>query len=323
MITKNNSLTSVIGIDVGKTKIQIGIVSEFGKIFHKKYYKMNSDSQEKSIECIHNSLCNFVDQYAGFNVSAVGVGLVGHVDPDKGIWQSAINIPIFKSVPLAEMIHEKIKLPVFLDNDVNSATLAEMQWGVGQKSGDFIYLNVGTGIAMGIVSNSQLYRGVANYAGEAGKMLINSCIGGYHDLETVSSGGGMITQAVDGFHLYPTSVLSELQKRNKLNSSTIFQAADNGDKLAKIVSEQAIEGLGIGTTNILNLFNPEHIVFGGGVFNHKAVISKIKQFVDDYALPVTKKNLKSVRVTELNHNNVGLLGAASVALKNVESYVRE
>ncbi len=97
--------------------------------------------------------------------------MVGHVDPDQGIWRSALNLPIRQPVPLARVISNQLRVPVFLDNDVNAAALAEMQWGVGQCVGDFIYINVGTGIAMGLISNRVLVRGATNYAGELGHMF--------------------------------------------------------------------------------------------------------------------------------------------------------
>ncbi|MCR2821238.1 ROK family protein [Lederbergia panacisoli] len=307
---------AVLGVDVGGTNIQIGLVTETGKIVASKKYRMNRYSQDEAIAAIIAAIDDFVK--SADELKAIGIGLVGHINPENGVWESAINIPITKPVPLAQLILEKTKVPVFLDNDVNAATLAEMKWGIGKETKNFIYVNVGTGIAMGMVENAKLIRGITNYAGEVGHMYIGRLREGFGDgyLETICSGGGMVKQALSGFEAYPDSILASYHEDGHLHSGTIFQAAENGDKLATIIADQAIEGLGIGSTNIVNLFNPEHLVFGGGVFNHLPLLEKIRRHVDENALPVSRNSLKSISITSLNHNDIGLLGAASIAWMN-------
>lgn len=304
---------AVLGVDVGGTNIQIGIVSETGTIVNSKKYRMNIESQEKAITAILESINDFIQSAEG--LIAIGIGLVGHVNSDKGIWESAINIPISRPVPLAKLLSERTNIPVYLDNDVNAATLAEMKWGIGRQTTNFIYVNVGTGIGMGIVEKSELIRGIANYAGEVGHMYIGRINEGFGDgyLETICSGGGMIKQTLIGLEMYPDSILATFSQEGQLHSGTIFQAAENGDPLATIIAEQAIDGLGIGMTNIVNLFNPEHLVFGGGMFNNNSLIENIRSYVNGHALPVARNSLKSITLTALNHNDVGLLGAASIA----------
>ncbi|MBS4195992.1 ROK family protein [Lederbergia citri] len=309
---------AVLGVDVGGTNIQIGIVSETGTIVNSKKYRMNIDSQEKAITAIIESIDDFTQN--ADSLIAIGIGLVGHVNAEKGVWESAINIPISTPVPLANLLSEKMNMPVYLDNDVNAATLAEMNWGIGRQTTNFIYVNVGTGIGMGIVEKSELFRGSTNYAGEVGHMYIGQIKEGFGDgyLETICSGGGMIKQALEGLKMYPNSILSSYHQEGHLHSSTIFHAAENGDPLATIIADQAIEGLAIGMTNIVNLFNPEHLVFGGGMFNNKSLIENIRQYVNEHALPVARNSLKGITITNLNHNDVGLLGAASIAWLNQE-----
>ncbi|MBS4218762.1 ROK family protein [Bacillus sp. FJAT-49711] len=309
---------AVLGVDVGGTNIQIGLVAETGEIVKSKKYRMNSNSQAEAVAAIIDSIDDFVK--SADKLKAIGIGLVGHINPETGVWKSAINIPISKPVPLAQLVSEKTKVPVCLDNDVNAATLAEMKWGIGKQTSNFIYVNVGTGIAMGIVENAKLIRGIANYAGEVGHMYIGQLKEGFGDgyLETICSGGGMVKQALVGINAYPDSILASYHQDGSLHSSTIFQAAQNGDHLAAIIAGQAIKGLEIGSTNIVNLFNPEHLVFGGGVFNHQSLLEKVRQHIKKNALPVSRNSLKSISITTLNHNDIGLLGAASIALMNEE-----
>src|SRR5215212_8197668 len=156
----------VIGVDVGATKILVGAVTQPGTVLDSHRSQMNAQTQETTLECIDAAIQDFLEQWKGERPLGMGVGVVGQTDPGAGTWLEAMNLPIRDSVPLGERLREKHGIPVALDNDVHAATLAEMRWGIGTVSADFIYLNVGTGIATGLVFNGQLIRGIRNYAGE-------------------------------------------------------------------------------------------------------------------------------------------------------------
>ncbi|MFS0862137.1 ROK family protein [Fredinandcohnia sp. 179-A 10B2 NHS] len=309
----------VIGVDVGGTKIQIGSVSIEGHVITTQRYAMDKRNQDHAVHSVLSALEDFFNtQLHNKKPLAIGIGLVGHIDYQQGIWLNAINIPINKPVMLGKVIRDLYGVPVYLDNDVNVATLAELKWGIGRSTNDFIFLNIGTGIAAGIVSNASLVRGAANYAGEFGHMVVDSnddmkCTCGQTGcLEKVASGGGILSSTKELLPQYPTSILHTHSEQGHLLPSTIFEAAENGDLLASLIMERAIRGLQIGITNIVNLLNPEYIVIGGGVLRETKLLQKLSETVYLHALPVSRNVLKSISFSQLEPDNVGMIGAAGL-----------
>lgn len=308
----------VIGVDVGGTKILCGYVTEDGDILKSSRFPIDVTSQGTAIKSIYHAVDSFLDEeWEGPSPRAFGIGLVGHVDPLRGTWKSAINIPIQETIDISYEMSNRYGLPVFVDNDVQSATLAEMKFGRGKHLKNFIYLNVGTGVAIGIVNDGQLVRGTANYTGELGHTSLNMdgvrCACGQRGcLETIGSGGGIIDQALAHLSEFPSSKLHGLNNNNNLNSGTIFQAAESGDDLALLLKEQTIKTLGTALVGVVNVLNPEGIVLGGGVFQNEEIIYQLRTHVLQRSLPVASHYLTHFASTTLKVNKVGLLGAASL-----------
>jgi glucokinase len=231
-----------------------------------------------------------------------------------------MNLPITDPVPLGQQWNEHYELPVGLDNDVHAATLAEMRWGKGTESKNFIYLNVGTGISAGLVFNGQLLRGVQNYAGELGHIVVQPdgplCPCGRRGcLEPIASGGGLLARVQEQLADFPDSTLHRAQP---LAAHSIFMAADTGDPLALKISNDAIQALSIALTNLVNLLNPEWIIYGGGTLSDGWLMERVRVNVESQPLPMTRKSLKGILPSRLNPDQVGLLGAACLAWDLVE-----
>lgn len=309
----------VIGVDVGGTKVLIGCVTRQGEIVRRQRWAMDRSDQGAALTSIEAALDGFMSSLGpGPAPLALGVGVVGQVDPATGTWVQAMNIPIGTPVPLAAYLQERYRLPVAIDNDVHAATLAEQRWGAGRGVNDFVYLSVGTGLAAGLVCNGQLVRGAGNYAGELGHMVVepdgDRCQCGRRGcLEPIASGGGMIAQVEKRLGDYPDSVLRQAAEGGQLTSSAVFQAADAGDPLACCVAERAVRGLGAAVTNIVNLLNPELVVLGGGVFADGWLVPRLRAFVAAEGLPAAKKSLRQIVLSPLQADLVGLLGAATLA----------
>ena len=305
-----------IGVDVGGTKILIGYVTEDGHVLESRQYSMDRTSQLSALHSIDEAIDHFLQLFGdGPKAEGIGIGLVGHIDPEAGVWKHAINIPIHEPVHLAEKMGERYGLPVALDNDVRCATRAELLYGAGQEFKHFIYLNLGTGISMGIVSDGRLVRGAANYAGELGHMSVNtmgprcSC-GRVGCMETIASGGGMIHRAIDLLSSYPQSTLN--QYASHLQTDRIFIEALQGDMLATRIRNEALEALQISLTNVVNLLNPEAIIVGGGVSRDKTIVEDLEAYLRTNALPAAANALVRVEQSNLDVGRVGLLGAASL-----------
>jgi glucokinase len=227
-----------------------------------------------------------------------------------------MNLPIKSPVPLGKQLSDRHGIPVALDNDVHAATLAEMRWGIGRESTDFIYLNVGTGIAAGIVFNGGLLRGAENYAGEFGHMVVQPdgplCPCGRRGcVEPIASGGGMLARLQELLIDFPDSTLHA--QIEELTANSIFTAADAGDPLAIKISDDAIQALSIALTNLVNLLNPEWVIYGGGTLSDGWLIKRIRVDVESQPLLMTRKSLKGILPSRLNPDQVGLLGAACLA----------
>ena len=306
----------VIGVDVGATKILAGAVTRAGEILASRRSPMDGETQETTLRSIEAAIENLMQEWGGPAPLAIGIGLVGQIDSKAGIWLEAMNLPIKSPVRLGARINDRYGIPVALDNDVHAATLAEMRWGIGRESSDFIYINVGTGIAAGIVSNGRLVRGAENYAGELGHMVVQPegplCPCGRRGcVEPIASGGGMLARLQELLTEFPTSTLHT--QTGAITTHSIFKAADAGDSLAIKVSNDAIQALSIGLTNLVNLLNPEWIVYGGGTLSDGWLIARVHVEVESQPLLMTRKSLRGILPSRLNPDQVGLLGAACLA----------
>ncbi len=306
-----------IGVDVGATKILVGAVTEAGSILSSRRFKMEHETQAATLQSIHRSLESFMRDWEGVAPQSIGIGLVGQIDPETGTWLEAMNLPIKSPVPLAGPIRDQYGIPVMLENDVHAATLAEQRWGIGMQSKDFIYLNIGTGVSAGMVFGGQLVRGTHNYVGELGHMVVKPdsvlCPCGRRGcLEPLVSGGGLLARVQNELVNYPNSTLHSLL--DSLTSHQIFMAAEAGDLLAERIATDAVQALSTALTNLVNLFNPEWIVYGGGTVSDGWLIDHVQEYVRIMPLTMIRKSLKGIVPSKLNPEYVGLLGAACLAL---------
>lgn len=306
----------VIGVDVGATKILTGVVTADGKVIASSRSTVDGSTPATTLQSIEAAITNFLEAWKGPRPLAVGVGLAGQIDSKNGIWLEAMNLPIKTPVPLGNRLSDRHGLPVALDNDVHAAALAEMRWGMGTESGDFIYLNVGTGISAGLVFNGQLLRGAKNYAGELGHMVVLPegplCPCGRRGcVEPLASGGGMLARLQEQLINFPYSILHD--QAEALTAQSIFSAADAGDPLAVQISSDAVQALSIALVNLVNLLNPEWIVYGGGTLSDGRLIERVRPHVEAQPLLMTRKSLKGIVPSLLDPKQVGLLGAACLA----------
>jgi len=299
-----------IGVDIGGTKILIGLVDDNGNVTAAKRFEMNRTSQEAAVKTILESIDDFmssIDILPNF----IGVGIVGHIDYQKGIWISSMNIPIHSLVRLATMLEKKYGVRSRIDNDVHCATIAELFFGAGRRSRNFIYINIGTGISAGVVCDGNLIRGADNYAGEFGHMSVGmtggACICGRTGcVESLASGKGIVEQA---------SREPSLSGRGpgELTSRDILELARQGDPAATETVGIAVKALGSGIANLVNLLNPEEILLGGSVVkNEPDFVHSIWNYVELNALPISVTSLQYFGLSNLDVNTIGVLGASSL-----------
>ncbi|GAB6273539.1 MAG: glucokinase [Peptococcaceae bacterium] len=267
-MTKN----SVIGIDLGGTKIYTALASLSGDIIA----EVKVPTQPAlGITTVRQNIVWTVDHLtsqAGLKdrVRAVGIGVPGPLNVKEGVVYQAPNLG-WREVPIRQILEEALKLPVYIENDANLAAIGENLKGAGAGVKDLIYVAVGTGIGGGLILNGQIYHGAGFGAGELGHMTIEpngrpcNC-GNKGCLETLASGNAMVQKALDLVkngrgQSFLAAVKGEPQK---ISPYLIAKLAAAGDKEALSVLEAAGTALGIGLANVINLLNPSLVILGGG-----------------------------------------------------------
>jgi glucokinase len=204
---------------------------------------------------------------------AIGIGAAGLVNDTLGLVHTSPNLPGWRDYPLKQAVESALGKPVFLINDAHAAAVGELHFGAGKGCRHFVYVTVSTGIGGGLVLNGRIYEGCGGLAGELGHMVIDDqgpmCKCGNRGCwEMLASGKAL---AVEARRLIqegePTSILHYAVDAESVDARAVEQAAAAGDALALSLISRAAYYLGVGLGNIINVFNPERIVIGGGLSN--------------------------------------------------------
>ncbi|MDR0507849.1 MAG: ROK family protein [Dysgonamonadaceae bacterium] len=311
-------METYLGIDLGGTKLLIGELDNNGNILKYKKYTSGFFSQQSALAVIKESLDNYI-QTVGWTENipvAMGVGLIGRVDPDNGIWLQ-IDPARTQPIPLAKELSDIYDIPCRIDNDVKSATRAERYFGFGQISKNFIYINAGTGIAAGFVVNGRQIRGSHFNAGEVGHTQVGVNVGiqcgcGRIDcVEKIASSIGFDACARLLKDRYETQLSISDNPEDRVSVKDIFTLYEKDDPLCVHLVENASQALANLIMNLVRVSDPDTVVLGGGLvsdgFLHTKIIEKLNQTTIRFV-----KN--GVVITKLNPVFIGLLGAGAVAM---------
>jgi glucokinase len=309
----------VLCVDLGGTKTYIAKGRQDGELEEIRRFTIDFTDQATVVR----QLFDFIDLYLLENcgnrslIKAIGIGLKGYADRREGIWKSCLTIPNFTPINISELAINKFGIPTVIDNDVRAATLAELYFGAGKQYKDFIYYNIGTGIAVGIVSDSRLVRGSTYYAGEYCQLitepdenLSEGGVGVY--LEKTASGAAILRQVKYALNDYPNSQLAHFYDTGTLTSHTVFTLAERGDELAEKITKRVLNSIQRSVVVLTDLLNPDAIIFGGGVVADGLLIPYIKDYVYKHALKPSASALKDIRLTNLGADIVGILGANAI-----------
>ncbi len=308
-----------IGIDLGGTNIVAGIVDENGQI---KYQESVPTMNERTSEAIIQDIVNLINiAIEGYkiprkDIKAIGIGIPGLVDFKTGNVARCVNLN-WKDVPLASMVENAAKIPVFINNDATVAGLAEFEAGImkGYQSG--ILLTLGTGIGGGIILKGQIYDGAHGVASEIGHMVVGEnfydCNCGKNGcLETYASSTAIIkyTKKLMVEDKIYSSIFEKLNGNlDTLNGKIIFDAAKEGDAVANQVINRMAKYLGIGIVNLINVIDPDIFIIGGGLSKAGTfLLQKVREEVNKnihYNTIATGK----IELSQLG-NDAGLIGAA-------------
>lgn len=295
----------------------IGEMDGNGNILRSKKYPSGYFNQQSALEIIKKSLDDYRQTIGWVKKKpvAIGVGLVGRVDPEQGIWLQ-IDPSRTQSTSLAGELSALYGIPCYIDNDVKSATRAERHFGFGQASKNFIYINVGTGIAAGFVVNGQLIRGSHFNAGEVGHTQVGVNIGmqcgcGRMDcVELIASGLGLDKCARLLQDQFETALTIEAPD-TRINTRAVFELSRQGDPLCVELVENASQALANLIMNLVRVSDPDTVVLGGGIVSDGYIYSKILEKLNANTIRFVKNG---VVLTKLNPDFIGLIGAGAVAM---------
>lgn len=320
---------AVIGLDLGGTKLAAALFNNNGDILFKSNHSLDKRRGKEVGQLTTAAAGEMLLQAKSLNetVTAIGICVPGIAYEKTGkVW--APNIPGWDDYPLLEEIHRSINnnniksdsYRIKIDSDRACYILGEVWKGNAKGCSDAIFLSVGTGIGAGILVKGEVLRGAGDTAGAIGWMGLdrpfkekyNQC----GDFEYNASGKGIPKVAQDMLNTgnYNASILNKINS-SMLLASDVFDACAKGDELAKKVIGNAIECWGMAVANLVSLFNPEKIIFGGGVFGPAL------KFLDDiyaeakkWAQPISIEQVK-LEGSALG-NDAGLYGAGWLAMKD-------
>jgi glucokinase len=269
-----------LGIDLGGTKTLAAVVDvTTGEVISSERKRTRADKgQEYVSQHVINLATAALDSAklsAGSKLIGVGIGAAGQIDRKNGIVLDAPNLGV-KDMPMAEILGKQFGKPVAVGNDVEVAALGEYLYGAGRGYSTFVVIFVGTGIGGGIVQNGRLYSGLTGTAGEIGHMTIQAggriCpCGSRGCLEAYASRTAMTRAIMAEIHHGRTSVLTEEAELQLSEGETIIRsgllanALNQGDTLVKEIVTESADFLGYGLASVMNFYNPECIILGGGV----------------------------------------------------------
>jgi glucokinase len=270
-----------IGVDLGGTKLAVGVVDSGGKILGEKVsYDHRGLDEEGVLGRIERNVDAALGAAGASRAEAKGVGVLfpGHIRWPGGVTLTTSNLPGFKLFPLRERVEARLGIPCLADNDANAQALGEYRYGAGIGLDPMVFMTVSTGIGGGIIINGKLYRGFTGSAGEFGHMIVDVSGGGRCSCGNVgclmgSASGIVLPEAAKraAIRLAASGACADLPGGCKdysgLDGAMLASGCADGNELCRAVVEEYARYIGIGMYNVFQVLNPRAIVLGGGLLN--------------------------------------------------------
>jgi glucokinase len=308
----------VIAADLGGTNLRAATIDSSGRIHER--IKQHTPKAVKASEIVRAIVgaareCERRSLDKGGRIRAVSVVVPGTVQVDNGVVIKAPNVPCLDGFRLAAALQSELQWPALLENDANAAAVGEMWKGAGRGRKTIICVTLGTGVGGGIILDGKLWRGADGSAGELGHTCIEpfggvACTCGSRGcLEVYASATAIVRMTREAQPRYPNS---PLHKSEELTAESIYNSGKAGDELALEVFRRMGIYLGVGLASLINIFNPEMIVLGGGVAaGWDLFISHVREQIAERAFPLPARRAEIVRAE--CGDDAGLLGAAQIA----------
>jgi glucokinase len=312
----------ILGIDLGATKLAVALFTEAGKLVSREIVPLANRKSSAVAELINSLLDKYLSQT---EIESIGVSVPGISRRATGtVW--APNIEGWDDYPLLREIKTVVnEIPVAIDSDRACSILGEQWQGNAKDSKDAIFLAVGTGIGAGIITDGHLLRGHNDIAGAIGWMALSKPFDAKYIscgcFEYYASGAGIAKFAREVLSSDPNGSILRVHPLEEIKAHHVFDAYEKQDPIASIIMHECIACWGMAAANLVSLFNPEKIIFGGGIFGPAVkFIDKIKVEATKWAQPVSicQVNFEASKLG----SDAAVYGAAFLAMKNSNIHSR-
>lgn len=314
------SSSEVIGVDLGGTKVAVARLSG-RRLSTSKITPTDRSSSEAIIEQVAST----VEAMRDAQLDAVGIGVPSVVDFQAGRVISSVNLPL-ADVPLRDLLSDRLGVPVFVDNDATVAALAEAHDdALKMVARDLVMMTIGTGVGGGFVLGGRIYRGATGGAGEIGHTLIAADLRdgsgaprptGFPQegsLEREAAGHALDELAGHAARQHPDSKLGQLARDRTVTGVDAVDAAHEGDDVARDTVKWWAQRMGIGIANVINIFDPEEVVIGGGAARAgELLLGPAREVARGFVVPGLGRRTE-IRVAR-HGVRAGVLGAALLAV---------
>lgn len=316
------------GVDLGGTKIEVGIVDDSGEILDCCRLSTLVDEGVLAIETQIVDAINLLCEKHRLLISGVGIGVPGQVEAETGVVLFAPNLR-WHHIPLKVELEKILRVPVFVVNDVRAITFGEWNYGAGRGYQDLLCVFIGTGIGGGVVSEGRLLTGYSNALGEVGHITIDYkgpiCTCGKQGcFEAIAGGWGIARKAQDvvkaALDEGKGGAMLDLAGGDlkNIDARIVFEAFHANDLLAKQIVGEVERGLIAGLASLVNVYNPHRLILGGGVIDGMPeLLPIIERGIRQIALKAVTESLEVVE-GELR-KDAGVVGAAAAAFHFLRS----
>lgn len=314
----------LIGVDFGGTKLLAGVFDPQLRLLGTEKI---STKAERGVDAVLDRIARVVREAVDEcdltlkQVRGIGIGAAGAVDPAAGKVLFAPNLPKWENIPLKKELEKRLDVPVFVENDCNTCTLGVYEKQLKGKYRHVVGLFLGTGIGGGLMLDGKLHGGASGSAGEVGHMVIEASseqkcgCGNRGCFEALASRTAMFRQIKDAVKKGEKTLLTEMLGPDlaDMRSGDLRKAIRKGDKFVAKIVEDAAFYTGVAVANLVNIFNPEVVVLGGGVIDalEGEMMGIIVEVARDYAMPSLGKAVDIVAAEDAD--NVGIIGGAVLA----------
>ena len=313
----------VFGVAITNSSIKIAEMNLEAKVRRQKVFPVYNLTGKLVIDYLLKSIDQFLEEYSDLT-KCIGISIIfpGIINVDKGIIYENIKLKL-KNIPLKEMVEKQFKLKTWLENDANAIALAEKRFGKHRKYKNLVYITIGDGVGAGIIVNGSIFRGCSGGTGEFGHTSIDrngiycdcgnrGCLENYVNWPAIYS--KVLSSVAQGKH----TMMLELTKGdiNRVTPSIFRYALKKDDQLAKEIMEETAGYLATGIVNLVNLLNPDIIIFGGKIaYDNHFLLSRVKKLVFKQGMTILTNKLK-IRLTSLGED-FRMTAAATIPLQEI------